>query len=109
MLEAVFRHALPPTMHATLLPLDRPSSWFVALAFVVALALASRTLERLTGRSGRPGPGREHVAYLAIVAAGVLGTEVFAPGLVRGPILVGMVCGAWSLVAQGFFGRPVAP
>ena len=98
-----------PSMHTRLLPLDEPSTWLLALAFLVVLALASRMVERLTGRTGPPAPGRKRIAYVAVIAAGALGTVTWMEHLLhRGasPVLLGMVWGLWSLVAQGFFGKP---
>jgi len=96
-------------MHTHLLPLDEPSTWLIALAFLVVLVLASRAVERLTGRTGPPAPGRKRIAYVAVIAAGALGTVTWIEHLLHGgesPVLVGIVWGLWSLVAQGFFGKP---
>ena len=110
------RPALPgidtgdPSMHTGLLPLDQPSTWLIALAFFAALALASRALKDLTGRAGRPAPGRERIAYITVSAVGTLGSVVLLEHLLHrgsGPVLIGMACGLWSLVAQSFFGQPM--
>ena len=96
-------------MHTALLPLDQPSTWLITLAYIVALVLASRAIEKLVGRAGPPSPVHKRIAYIAVVAAGAVGSVVCLEHLLhRGasPVLVGMAWGVWSLVAQGFFGRP---
>jgi hypothetical protein len=97
-------------VHTPFLPLDAPSTWLIALAFIVALVLASRALQKLTGRSGKPSPGRGRIAYYAVLCGGMLGSLLWiGPALhVAGnPVFVGMVAGVWSLVAQGLFGKPM--
>ena len=96
-------------MHTGLLPLDQPLTWLITTAYIVALVLASRAIEKLTGRAGPPAPGRKRIAYIAVVAAGAVGSVVWLEHLLnRGasPVLVCMAWGVWSLVAQGFFGKP---
>src|SRR5215471_10715011 len=96
-------------MHTSLLPLDQPSTWLITLTYIVALVLASRAIEKLTGRASPPPPGRKRIAYIAVVAAGAVGSVVWLEHLLhRGasPVLVCMAWGVWSLVAQGFFGKP---
>jgi hypothetical protein len=109
------RSALPsidtgnPSMHTSLLPLEQPSTWLITLAYIVALVFVSRAIEKRTGRAGAPAPGRKRIAYIAFVAAGAVGSVVWLEHLLhRGasPVLVCMAWGVWSLLAQGFFGRP---
>ena len=96
-------------MHTGLLPLDQPSTWLITLAYIVVLALASRAIEKLTGRAGPPAPGRKRIAHIAVVVAGTVGSVVGLEHLLHrraGVVLVCMALGVWSLVAQGFFGKP---
>jgi hypothetical protein len=96
-------------MQTSLLPLDQPSTWLITLAYVVALLLASRAIEKFMGRAGLPPPGRKRIAYIAVVCGGAVGSVVWLEHLLhRGasPVLVGMAWGVWSLVMQGFFGKP---
>jgi hypothetical protein len=98
-------------MHSSLLPLDQPSTWLITLTYIVALVLVSRAIEKLTGRSNPPPPGRKRIAYIAVIAAGAVGSVVWLEHVLhRGasPVLVCMAWGVWSLVAQALFGKPRA-
>ena len=96
-------------MQTSLLPLDQPSTWLITLAYIVALVLGSRAIEKFVGRAGLPTPRRKRIAYIAVVSVGAVGSVVWLEHLLHrgaGPVLVGMAWGLWSLVMQGFFGKP---
>ena len=71
----------------------RRPTWLITLAYIVALVLVSRAIEKRTGRAGAPAPGRKRIAYIAVVAAGAVGSVVWLEHLVHreaSPVLVCM-------------------
>ena len=95
-------------MQTSLLPLDQPSTWLITLAYIVALVLGSRAIEKFVGRAGLPTPRRKRIGYIAVVSGGAVGSVVWLEHLLHraaSPVLVGMAWGVWSLVMQGFFGK----
>ena len=83
--------------------------WLVFAAVIVALVPLSQLVQRVTGRKGA-GSGASAFGYYVVLGAGVfisimLLAPLFAASMWGTAALGGMVAGAWSLVAQAFFGE----
>ena len=95
-------------MHNALMPPDQLSSWLIVLAFLVVLWIGSRAVEKLTGRTSKPPQGWQRFAYFALPLVGALGTIAWIERMLHrtsNPLLVGVLCGVWALLAQVCFGR----
>ena len=83
--------------------------WLAFAAVIVALVPLSQLVQRVTGRKG-VGSGASALGYYVVLGAGtftsiMLLAPLFAEGIWRIAALGGVVAGAWSLVAQAFFGE----
>jgi len=83
--------------------------WLAFAAVIVALVPLSQLVQRVTGRKG-VGSGASALGYYVVLGAGtftsiMLLAPLFVEGIWRIAALGGVVAGAWSLVAQAFFGE----
>ena len=83
--------------------------WLVFAVCIVALVPLSQLVQRVTGRKG-VGSGASALGYYVVLGAGtftsiMLLAPLFVEGIWRIAALGGVVAGAWSLVAQAFFGE----
>jgi hypothetical protein len=95
-------------MHASVLAVDEPSLWLVAIVFVAASTWLSRVLQTVTGRSARNPGGRAGIAYYGVLFGGLLVSLVWgAPALHLAPsaLFAGLAAGVWALVAQALLGK----